>query len=1146
MQRSHKSEMGALTLLLYARTLGSMGTADSARLRLGFRGGVALSICVAAVGCGNRDSEPTLRTTDAVEVEQPAFASVSVPAVCGSQSSFSTTFSRAMAVVPGLHVGVVGVDSLIAVDCPGTGSTPANSVKLLNAKTGAVVKTVDLNSPNPGGEIGPWRAFAVRGDRGDMIGLRDDGGGGFSILRIDVSDIPQFPATDRVQPLISITNTGGMPAALGWDAESDEFVVVVDLPGGSATTKVDEIRRYKESGTPASTTPFSLEKCPRANGGVIVGTRSRGITVSGATEIVSCANAFIQTPPGSSRFVTVAANGITDRPTAVGDTYGDSACDPYTYRDQEKTLLWARTLDGTRVDGYVVPSGTCGAAGADPTNTQNLLDPTTGGFSTGFTNLCATVDRDQDLDGILDCWEVLGGIDWDLDGTLDYTFPANMAPSVFTQDVYVEIDFMKLHDPRDAKFTNPIGSVQAAFANAPTFFAADDILQLFPISRKLHVLVDEELPHGNEITFGGPANGGCTSAPVAGVADFDLIKKARFGTAAERSSTNAGNLLAAKKSVFRYNLWVHALRGQSLSGCAERGGNDFVVSLPGAPTEPLAYFFDAPAGTFMHELGHTLGLWHGGTAFSLNYKPNYPSVMNYSYQTNQATNRRLDYSRSVLATLDEKALNESKNPGVPGFPTDAFGQPGWVKWVPCNAAQPGCLFQVSLASAPINWNANLFPLEGLLSPTNINGNTSNTDLLTGYDDWSNLSVNFKNSYDYLDGVRLNIEPETPLPLGLRDADADGIANLEDNCPLVFNPSQADADSDTVGDACEASATGWSMFRGGQSRRGSAGVVGPQNSQLLWSRTLGKKSSSSVAIGIDGRGHVGDDSGRLYAFDAAGALHWSFDTGKRVESSPAVDRFGNVYFTSSDDGLYSLNAAGGLNWRVDIGKASASSPLVTQGGLVIVGTASKQVLAVRGGTTQWVYPAGSRVESSAAMTSDDHFVIATQSGKLLCLSQTGALVWSLQLSAKTGVTPAVAADGTIYMADEGGTVYSVSPAGMLNWTYSTNERVLASAALAASGEVIVVSQSGQLEALSAAGTLLWSYPVGAKVSSSPAAGADGAVYVATEKGTVVAVRGGAVIWSANAGKKVTGSPAIDARGRLWIASEDRSLRVFGGP
>lgn len=35
-----------------------------------------------------------------------------------------------------------------------------------------------------------------------------------------------------------------------------------------------------------------------------------------------------------------------------------------------------------------------------------------------------------------------------------------------------------------------------------------------------------------------------------------------------------------------------------------------------------------------------------------------------------------------------------------------------------------------------------------------------------------------------------------------DADADGVADGTDNCPVVANPDQADADEDATGDACD--------------------------------------------------------------------------------------------------------------------------------------------------------------------------------------------------------------------------------------------------------------------------------------------------------------------------------------------------------
>ena len=58
------------------------------------------------------------------------------------------------------------------------------------------------------------------------------------------------------------------------------------------------------------------------------------------------------------------------------------------------------------------------------------------------------------------------------------------------------------------------------------------------------------------------------------------------------------------------------------------------------------------SGTFMHELGHVLGLGHGGDS-GINLKPNYLSVMSYAFQLGIPTSSgsRIDYSRSALAKV---------------------------------------------------------------------------------------------------------------------------------------------------------------------------------------------------------------------------------------------------------------------------------------------------------------------------------------------------------------------------------------------------------------------------------------------------------------------------------------------------------------
>lgn len=70
-------------------------------------------------------------------------------------------------------------------------------------------------------------------------------------------------------------------------------------------------------------------------------------------------------------------------------------------------------------------------------------------------------------------------------------------------------------------------------------------------------------------------------------------------------------------------------------------------------------------GTFMHELGHVLGLDHSGGEGGgdpVNWKPNYPSIMNYAYQTRgvfRSGTPVFDYSRDNTLDVDETMLTES-------------------------------------------------------------------------------------------------------------------------------------------------------------------------------------------------------------------------------------------------------------------------------------------------------------------------------------------------------------------------------------------------------------------------------------------------------------------------------------------------------
>jgi hypothetical protein len=89
-------------------------------------------------------------------------------------------------------------------------------------------------------------------------------------------------------------------------------------------------------------------------------------------------------------------------------------------------------------------------------------------------------------------------------------------------------------------------------------------------------------------------------------------------------------------------------------------GMEFLVSLA-TPEDPTGDA-DQQSGTFLHELGHNLGLLHGG-ADNTNWKPNYLSTMNYLFQVTglmvDGTLGHFDYSR-IGFDFDEQVVDGEK------------------------------------------------------------------------------------------------------------------------------------------------------------------------------------------------------------------------------------------------------------------------------------------------------------------------------------------------------------------------------------------------------------------------------------------------------------------------------------------------------
>jgi MBG domain (YGX type)/PASTA domain/Abnormal spindle-like microcephaly-assoc'd, ASPM-SPD-2-Hydin len=127
----------------------------------------------------------------------------------------------------------------------------------------------------------------------------------------------------------------------------------------------------------------------------------------------------------------------------------------------------------------------------------------------------------------------------------------------------------------------------------------------------------------------------------------------------------------------------------SISGYSDLGGADSAVTLGlwlTAPNQEMSKRANVIAGTLFHEIGHTLGLSHGGLyydtpnsyvpTFEANCKPNYQSSMNYLFQLDGVgPNQAVAYSNQTLVTLNESTpvtqLTDSLG-NAATFPTSAW------------------------------------------------------------------------------------------------------------------------------------------------------------------------------------------------------------------------------------------------------------------------------------------------------------------------------------------------------------------------------------------------------------------------------------------------------------------------------------------
>ena len=272
------------------------------------------------------------------------------------------------------------------------------------------------------------------------------------------------------------------------------------------------------------------------------------------------------------------------------------------------------------------------------------------------------VEADTDVDGLLDEWEV-NGIDYVHDGMTEHLDLPAMGADPKIPDIFIEVDYMYREGSglfkqgkKDYRMPKEVYNiVYQAFKekgiNIHIDAGKDSIMNFDTKERWGDLSRSNDLEYIDELELGWNLE---NWEPFI-ESSFDPIRHAVF-----RHCSLIGKF---KKTNPNDEDVVVRDRSGTSSGIPSQM---FIVALDCTEKGDVA-----KAGTFMHELGHTLGLSHGGLYNAdtpeydhQTFKPNHLSIMNYRYQFSGLKSEKkkgiVNYQDFYLPEINEKSIDEIK------------------------------------------------------------------------------------------------------------------------------------------------------------------------------------------------------------------------------------------------------------------------------------------------------------------------------------------------------------------------------------------------------------------------------------------------------------------------------------------------------
>lgn len=501
-------------------------------------------------------------------------------------------------------------------------------------------------------------------------------------------------------------------------------------PGNSTVNLADFTLKTGVNGASSTLTTFSLPSVSVAPGAylVIAGQNSSWVDGSGLVYVGSSSNKPYWNGSGSIELLKSGA-------TIDFVSFGASVTTPTT------SSAWSGSNVSTLSISYGYSIVRAGSAMSD---TNTAADWSAVDFATpGGLNDVPVGAVDADGDGVPDSSEIAGTT---FAGLNLYAMGARTGQ----KDIFIEVDYMSSSD---------LGIIpqQAALDKVVAAFAAKNIAVHF----------DAGSLFGEAASSAYNWGGGNAVAYNKCVGISPVLSTSCDSSGAYLSTYKSGNMDVRRRPFFHYMLFANSQNADGSdgsSGVAELTGNDVIITLGGwGLSKSAAGSYSAAqmtnllnnfqASTVMHELGHNLGLYHGGND-STNYKPNYFSIMNYLYQlqglvpdpTQTVVMEPYFFENNLLGWSTKGYCDLSYSPCSTSFVIN-YSDGSSSNLVESSLLESNLIGRGAASGAYADWDAN-----GALSASaysrDINrgygqyGGDGAVGTLSDYNDWANLVLPF--------------------------------------------------------------------------------------------------------------------------------------------------------------------------------------------------------------------------------------------------------------------------------------------------------------------------------------------------------------------------------------------------------------------